>query len=119
MCDAQKTLTRDSGHTQRFTALNQTKCTRAPTEMHCSPVEAVLVEKCVALLGFAEILKVHPLAWTQMILTKVNALNTVEGSRLPWRGCTRCIETYACFEHLTTQMSRVKEPTYNMHMPLL
>ena len=27
------------------------------------------------------------------VITETNALNTVEGSRLPWQGCTRCINT--------------------------
>ena len=82
ICDARETLTPGSGHMRRLAALNQTMCTGAPTERHCSPVEVVLVEKCVALPGFIEILKAHPLVWTQMILTKANTLNTVEGSRL-------------------------------------
>ena len=84
ICDARETLTRGSGHMRLLAALNQTKCTWAPTERCCSPAEAVLVEKCAALLDFAEIFKAHPLVWTQMILTKANVLNTVEGSRLPW-----------------------------------
>ena len=116
-CDARKILVCGSSHMRQLTALNQTKCTWASTKRHCSPAEAVLVEKCVAPPGFAEILKAHPQAWTQMILTKANTLCTVEGSRLLLQGHTRRIDTCVCFEYLTSQMSRVKEQTYNTHMP--
>ena len=40
--------------------LNQTKCTQAPTERHCSPMEAVLVGSLVALPGSSRIFKAHP-----------------------------------------------------------
>ena len=100
------------------TALNQTKCTRAPTKRRCSPTEAVLVGKWLALAGFVEILKAHPPMWMWVILTQANTLCTVEGSRLPWRGCTRRINTCACFEYLTPQISRVKEPTHTVAGPL-
>ena len=42
-------------------------------------MEVLLVGKWVALPGFTEILQVHQQAWTWMILTKANALCTVEG----------------------------------------
>ena len=70
-CDTQKT-SHDGFHMGQFAALNQTKCTRAPTKVHCSPAEAVLVRKWVALPGFSEIVGMHPLAWMYMILTKAN-----------------------------------------------
>ena len=105
-CETQKTLTYGKGHTSQLTALNQTKCTRAPTERCCNPAEVVvLVGKCVALPGFAEILKARPPAWMQKILAKTNALSTIEGSRLLWQGHTRHIDTCVWFEYLTTQMS--------------
>ena len=94
MCDARKTLLRDRCHAGRFAALNQIKCTQAPTESRFSPVEAVLVKKWAALLGFAEIVGMCPPVWTHMILTKTNPLSTVEGSRLLWQGCTRCVVTF-------------------------
>ena len=103
-CDAQKILVHGSGRMRWLAALNQTKCTWAPTEM-LQPAEAVLVGKWAVLLGFAEILQVHPLTWTLAILTKANALCTVEGGRLLWRGRTRCINPSLCFEYLTTRMS--------------
>ena len=118
-CDARETLTHGSSHTWWLAALNQTKCTQAPTERCCSPAKAVLVEKCVALPRLAVILKACPQQWMWILLTKANMLNTVEGSRLPQQGHTRCVKTYMCFKHLTTQMSWVKEPTYNACMPLL
>ena len=55
-------------------------CTRAPTERHCSPVEVVLSGSEVALPGLVEIPK-SPL-WETSLLTKANAINTLEGSRL-------------------------------------
>ena len=70
------------------------------TERHCSPAEAVLVGKWAALPDFTEILKAHPAMWLWMILIKANALRTAEGSRLPWQGCTRHVNTCTCFEYL-------------------
>ena len=101
---------------RRLAALNQTMCTRAPTERRCSPTEVVLVGKWVALLGFTEILQARPPMWTWAILTKANVLCTVEGGRLPQQGCTRCVDTSGCFEYLTARMSWVEEPTYTLHM---
>ena len=118
-CNARKTLTRGSGHTRRLAALNQTKCTRAPTKRCCSPAEVVLVGKWVAFPGFTEILRAHPQICMQMILTKANTLCTVEGSRLLQQRCTRHVDICMCFEYLTTQRSWVKEPTKNACMPLL
>ena len=40
--------------------LTKTKCTWAPTKRHCSPTEAVLVGRSVALPGPSRIFKVHP-----------------------------------------------------------
>ena len=42
-CDELKMLKRGNGHMQQLTALNQTRCTWAPSERCCSPVEVVLV----------------------------------------------------------------------------
>ena len=119
ICDVWRMLACCDGHMQQLTTLNQTKCTWALTERCCSPMEAVLVAKWVALPGFANILKVHPLVWTWVILTQANTLCTVEGSRLLWQGHTRCVDTYACFEYLTTQMSQVKEPTHTACGPFV
>ena len=101
-CDVWKTLVDDDSHMRLLAALNQTKCTQAPTERHCSPAEVVLVGKWVACPGFTEILKAHPPMWMWTILTKANALYTVEEGRLPQRGHTRCIDTCMCFKYLTT-----------------
>ena len=77
-CDVQKMLTCGSSHMKRLAALNQTKCTWAPTERRCSAVGAVLVGKWAALPGFTEILRAHSQMCTQMIFTKANALCTVK-----------------------------------------
>ena len=54
--------------------------------------------------------------WMWMILTKVIALFTAEGSRLLQWGHTRHIVTCACFKYLTLRRSLVKEPT-RTHLP--
>ena len=97
-------------HLGWLAVLNQTKYTWAPTKRHCSLVEVVLVRKWAALLGFAEIVGTCPPVWMHMILTKTNMLSTVEGSRLPLWGCTRCITTFTCNADLTPWMSWDKEP---------
>ena len=100
ICDVWRSLAYGSGHMRQLAALNQTKCTWAPTERCCSAIEAVLVGKWVALLGSAEIFKVCSPAWTWVILTQANVLCTVEGSRLLQQGHTRCADTCVCFKCL-------------------
>ena len=117
ICDVQRLLAHGNAHTRQLAALNQNKCTWAPTERHCSPMEAVLVGEWAALPGFAEILKMCPPVWTWVILTRAYTLCTVEGSRLPQQGHTRCVNTCMCFKYLTTQMSWVEEPTQTMCWP--
>ena len=56
------------------------RCSRAPTERHGSPVEAVLSESEVALPGLIEILKSPQCG--MLLLTKANTINMLEGSRL-------------------------------------
>ena len=117
MCDARRKLSHDRCHARQFAALDQTKCTWAPTKRCCSPAEAVLVRKWVALPGFTEIVGKHPLVWMHMILTRTNALSTVEGNRLPQQVCTRCDTTFACYVDLTSQMSWGKEPLVRCAFP--
>ena len=65
-------------------------------------MEAVLVGKWAALLGFTEILKACPPVWMQMILTKANMLCTVDQALsiqplkcLRWKNQPTCMSFYS------------------------
>ena len=81
-------------HVTIHSLLNQTKCTWAPTERHCSPMEAVPVGRSAASWAWAPLgyLRCIHVVWTLTVITKADALVNLKEVSSCSEDATRCID---------------------------